>query len=237
MTSEIIVNSSKVDIKKILMPNGKMYTYYKPEGETWASIIENCVLPDWISYCNGHWVDFNNHESMWSFEKRTKNFLDRCAWIWIQDNPKGLESRYKSISHKVREIPMTECPDSISDYMYSDRQSPMDSNDSRFDVLCDELDDLLDYHKAEKPTKKRRTETKFNRIEKIIKQYPNAERAWCNVDSNNNFVFLGKEYHVPENIAGYERDPDRTDLMDRVYVVSYEGDLMFFDQNVFQIFF
>lgn len=218
------------------MPNGRMYTFYRDENETWDDMITKKVLPGWMDYCNDHWIDHGNHESMWSFEKRTKAFLDRCAWLWLQDNFSGLESKYKEMMHKVREIPISECAEGVSDFAYSDRKaSNANEGLERYNTLCEELDEFAPVPINLKTPKRRRKETRFNRISKLIKENPGAKRTWCCVDGENNFIYNGKLIHIPETVPGYELDSDRTDLMDRIFVIETDNSIQYFDQNVFPI--
>lgn len=198
-------NRSKGEYKKIIMPNGRMYTYFRSEHDTWGNVIANKVLPDWMAYCNAHWIDHGNHESMWSFEKRTKMFLDRCAWLWLQDNPAGLESKYKELMHKVREIPATECADAVSDMIYSDRKaSNQEEGSERYSMLCEMLDEKSPIDIRPKTPARKKKQTRFNRMAKIVHDNPNSKRTWCLVDGENNFIYSGVQYHIPETIPGYE---------------------------------
>ena len=226
-------NTYKGEFKRIIMPNGRKYTYYRDPSQTWNEVILEKVLPDWMGYCNDHWIDFGNHESMWSFEKRTKAFLDRCAWLWLQDHPDGLESRYKEMMHKVREIPASECADGISDYFYSDRK-PADINEGveRFKMLCESLDESAPVPVEVKVPRRKMRETRFNRLSKLIRKYPNAKRMWCSVDGDNNFTYNGNTFHIPETIKGYEVNSGRTDLMDRVFVLEDNGVLQIYNQEL-----
>lgn len=219
-----------MDIKKIMMPNGRLRTYYKGDHQTWTEIVENVILPDGSAYCESNWISAN-HEAIYSPEKRVKAFLDRCACLMALDNPSGLESAYKAMSHKVREIPATECPSAISDIFYSDRMPANDfDEDERFKALCERLDEK-DPRLKKKKIPKPRIETKYDRIEKLRKQMPDASRTWASVDAENCFTYKGKKYRLSDRAKGYERS-DRLDSMDRVLVVDDAGHLTFYDQNV-----
>lgn len=223
-----------MDVKKIIMPDGKMRTFYCGDDQTWSEVIQNVVLPIWQEYCNDHWIDHNNHESMWSFEKRTKAFLDRVAWLLLQDNPSGeIESNYKAMSHRVKEIPASECPSEITDCFYSQRIQPTDDLDEnqRFDLLIEKLD-AEDKRPKRAPSKKK-VETRFDRISKICKKYPTAKRTWCSVDAENNFVYHGAVHHIPDEIESYSVNNEKNDSMDRVLVVDDGKRIWYYDQNVF----
>lgn len=225
-----------MDVKKIIMPDGKMRTFYCGDDQTWLEIITKVVLPVWQDYCNDHWIDHSNHESMWSFEKRIKAFLDRIAWLIIKDEAGGdVETNYKAMVHKVREIPASECPAEISDMFYSQRSQPADSidEDERFGLLIDRLNE--EDKRPKRVTKKKKIETRFNRLSKIKKEHPAAEMVWCLVDSDNSFLYKGDEYEIPADTSGYDVIENQLDAMDRILVVDDGEELLFYDQNVFPI--
>lgn len=225
-----------MDVKKILMPDGRMRTFYCGDDQTWADIIQNVVLPTWQDYCNEHWIDHSNHESMWSFEKRTKSFLDRIAWLYIQSDPGELvESTYKAVTHKVKEIPVTECPSEVTDYLYSQRIQPSDDIDehSRFEILLDHIDE--EDKRPKSKSKRKKKETRFTRIAKVCKKYPDAKRTWCSVDANNDFTYQGVVHHIPEGVCGYDVFDGKHDAMDRILVVDDGGTLRYYDQNVLHV--
>lgn len=219
-----------MDIKKIMMPDGRLRTYFKGDHQTWTEIIQNVVLPDGFEYCESNWIS-TNHESMWAPEKRVKSFLDRCAYLMSLDNPSGLESAYKAMSHKVREIPASECPSAISDLLYSDRMPASDfDEDERFKALCERLNEI-DPRLKKKASPKKKADTKFNRIERICKQNPDATRTWVSVDGDNCFVYKEKEYRIPSYYKEYAYS-EKHDSMDRILIVDNNGLLTFYDQNV-----
>ena len=223
-----------MDVKKIIMPDGKMRTFYCGDDQTWSEVIQDVVLPIWQEYCNDHWIDHNNHESMWSFEKRIKAFLDRVAWLLLQDETGGeIESNYKAMTHRVREIPASECPSEISDYLYSQRMQPVDDIDEnqRFELLKEKLD--AEDKRPKRTVSKKKIETRFDRISKICKKYPEAKRTWCSVDANNDFVYCGVIHHVPDEMEAYHTDSNKIDSMDRVFVVDDGKHIVYYDQNVF----
>lgn len=220
-------------MKKIVMPDGKAQTFYRSEGQTWADVIQNTILPTWEAYCNEHWIDPNNHEAIWSFEKRTKGFLDRIAWLMIQDDPVGdVETKYKEVRREATQIPVSECPSYVGDYLYSTKIAPADDeqDDGRFEVLTENLDQRA---RRKSGAKKRRKETRFDRIEKIAKQNPRAKRTWCMVAADNSFVYKDKTYYVPAGASGYDTGGG-CEAMDRVLVVD-DGVMHLYDQSVFPI--
>lgn len=221
--------------KKILMPNCKIHTFYCGDHQTWGEIIETVILPKWAAYCNSHWIDYNNHDFKWSFENRVKAFLDRLGWLFMMDSPsKKIESEYKTMVHKVMEIPMTECMPSVGDMYYSQRTSPIDSEEEagRFQGLLDRLD-MID-KRPKRPPNYKKKDTRFNRIERIRKQSPNARFTWCIVDGDNGFLYDGKEYVIPDGDHGYHKNTgdDNVNSFDRILVVDHGSRIDFYSQTI-----
>lgn len=214
--------------KKVLMPNGDLRTYYCGDDQTWLQIITEKILPYWSQYCNRNWLS-ENHEAVYAPEKRVKWFLDRLGWLLIEGSG-GIESEYKAMIHKVREIPVTDCPAEISDRIYSDYTPPIEGGgEDAFETLIERLKEI-DKRKPPKP--KPHKETKFERIEKIRDAFPGCEFTWCGVDSDNTFEYKGKTYSIPEEMRGYIDDSQ----MDRILAVENEKRLAFYDQNVMDMY-
>lgn len=224
-----------MDVKKIMMPDGKLRTFFCGDDQTWSEVIKNVVLPMWQGYCNDHWIDHTNHESMWSFEKRTKAFLDRIAWLMLKDGSGGeVESAYKAMSHKVRELPASECPPEVNDYFYSQRVSPVEDieEDTRFDLLIEKLEE--EDKRPKRAAKKIKKETRFDRIARIHKQYPGARKVWCMVDADNCFSYMGADRRISDDAAGYKASENH-ESMDRVLVVDDGIHILYYDQNAFPL--
>lgn len=132
--------------------------------------------------------------------------------------------------HKVREIPVTECPADVYDKIYSDFSPPLESeDDERYNLLVERLNDV-DKRKTKKV--KPKTETRFERIGKIRKAFPGCEFTWCGVDADNTFEYKGRLYSVPDEMRGYVEDAQ----MDRILAVESESRLAFYDQNVLDMY-
>lgn len=219
-----------MDIKKIMMPDGRLRTYFKGDHQTWTEIVQNVILPDGSAYCESNWIS-TNHEAVYAPENRVKAFLDRCAYLMSLDNPSGLESAYKAMSHRVREVPASECPSAISDIFYSDRMPAGDfEEDERFKMLCERLDEA-DPRLKKKKEPRAKIETRFDRIAGIRKAMPDANMVWASVDAENCFLYNKKKYRVSSRAKGYGQS-DKLDSMDRVLIVDNAGELIFYDQNV-----
>ena len=223
-----------VEIKRIIMPNGVMRTYYRGENQTWEDIIRESILPECEAYCKENWLSIN-HEDLYCAERRVKAFLDRCAQL-ITKEYRDVESEYRAMSNKVREVPVTECPDEVSDLLYSDRQAPGEfENDNHYEFVLNRLEEI---DKRNKPKKqKKRRSTIFERMQEIDKQFPGSTKTWCKVDSRNRFTYKGQRYVVPRELPGYwhSSDPERG-VLDRILVVENEKNLRFYDQTVYNVF-
>lgn len=218
--------------KQILMPNGKVFTYYRDKDQTWAEIIESHILPYWQDYCNANWIS-PNHEEVYSPERRVKSLLDRLGFL-LTMRSEDVESEYKAMTHKVREIPVTECSSFINDMFYSEGEPPLYDDSERYKLLTEKLDQLVENRRKKKPLPHR--ETRFDRLTKIERSFPDSKRTWCIVDANNHFTYNGIEYTVPEEMQGYIDDTQDKVLMDRILVVESENALRFYDQNVQNMF-
>ena len=234
-TSVVKDNGKLAEIKRVLMPNGQMRTYYRGENQTWAEIVQNVILKDWEDYCNTNWISAN-HEEVYAPEKKVKAFLDRCAYLMAKDSG-AVESEYKQSVRASKEIPVTECPPAVGDTLYSNRQTPQEEYEQeRYEVLCDKLD------KRKVASKKKRVDTRFDRITRIKRQYPKATLTWCIVDAANKFTYRNTRYTVPSDMEGYWKAPNEERLggslgvMDRILVVEDKRHLVFYDQSLYNAF-
>ncbi|MDH6674416.1 hypothetical protein M2277_005108 [Paenibacillus sp. LBL] len=81
---------------------------------------------------------------------------------------------------------------------------------------------------------------KFEKLQEIVRLYPNAVKQWCIVDIENYFVFEGEKYCIDERLESYKvsNTPSDTDdwtnesEMDSILCVKEGETLRFFDQNV-----
>jgi hypothetical protein len=232
------------EIKRIMMPNGVFRTFYCDEGQTWAEVIENVVLPEASDYCYQNWIS-PNHEDMFCAEKRVKSFLDRCAYLITKDGGSayGIESEYKAMSHKVREIPVSECPPEISDMFYADRKAPVDDEDSdaRYQTLTERLVETAKAKNVRSssalPKRSKIGSSRFERMTEIDRSFPGNTKTWCVVDADNYFEYRGKRYKIPRDMHGYYSTGNGIGSMDRLLVVETEDALRFYDQNVENVFY
>ena len=211
--------------KEIWMPNGEKRTYYCGDEQSWEQIITEKILPYWEQYCDTNWISWINHEAVYAPERRVKSFLDRLGWLLIE-GAEGIESKYKAMTHRVREIPVTECPADITDLLYSDRIPPFDEEDE--DHFEGVVERLAEVDKRKPRPRKDWPKTRFEKIEEIKRTFPGCRLTWCIVDGENTFEYDGRKYEVPEEMRGYIDDMQ----MDRILAVENDKALRFYDQGV-----
>ena len=232
-------------IEKIITPLGGTLSVHGLTQEDVADRVRDVVVPYWESYCSSHWLS-SNHEDLLCPERRVKFFLDRCGTLLVFGLP-GIETRYKEMAHKVREIPMSDCPATIRNCMYSGKILPDDvsaafAEESRFAELQDKLDSKAEgkYRGMPVVTSKRRTkpkarvETAFDRAQEIRKDYPNATIEICTVATDGIFRYHGKDYSVasrPE-YRSVNTPAGEYYAMDKVAVVDTGILLRLYDQNL-----
>lgn len=214
--------------KRFYMPDGTKRTYYCGDDQTWDEIIREKILPYWQNYCEGNWLSAN-HEEIYAPERRVKWFLDSLAYALVEGGD-GVESEYREKKHKANEIPVSECPDTLSDYLYADRTPPVGEGTESFERLVEQVSELLPQRAPSKRYRDRNAKTTvFQRIGQIAKELPDSERTWCIVDATDHFVYKGTRYLIPDEMRiKYKEDPQ----MDRILAVETPNTLRFYDQTV-----
>lgn len=214
--------------RRFYMPDGTKRTYYCGDDQTWDEIIRERILPYWERYCNGNWLS-PNHEEVYAPEKRVKWFLDSLGYALVEGEER-IESEYMEKAHKAREIPISECPDTLRDYLYSDRTPPVGEGAENFEKVLETVSELLPKRPPSKKfTARNNKTTKFQRLEQIAKQFPDSIRTWCIVDATDHFNYNGARYIIPDEMRiKYKEDPQ----MDRILVVETQSALRFYDQTV-----
>lgn len=165
-----------------------------------------------------------------------KAFLDRCGTLMLYGLP-GIETKYKKLVHRVREIPMSDCPTSIRGMFYSGKAVPDDPNagkdeESRFEALKEKHHDMA----PAKPRKRNSvvTDSRFQRAQEIRKQYPSARIEICTVDTDGVFHYGGSLYSVASHpeYNGTLTPSGMYYAMDKVTVVDRGVLLRLYDQNL-----
>lgn len=148
-----------------------------------------------------------------------------------------IETRYKEMAHRVREIPMSDCPPIIRNSLYAGKVAPDDpgvsaEEESRFEVLKEKHHDMP----PAKPRKRNNvvTDTRFHRAQEIREAYPKAAIAICTVATDGIFRYRDADYSVA-SVPEYGCVPTPSGdfyPMDRVTVVDTGLLLRLYDQNL-----
>ena len=203
-------------------------------------MIEKYLLDPWEAHCLKNWMNANKGGAF-SPEDRIKYFLDGCANVLLHGNMEDILSRYKEIMRGKTEIPVSSCPSSLKDYLFSGSQAPVEeSEDMMFELILEDVDAKAEIYTKKKPVKKKeRAQTRFDRIQNIRADYPGCEMTTCIVDTENFFECFGNTYQVDDAVKQYQPKRTREGMifdMDRVIGVEAEdGEIAFFDQDMFHI--
>lgn len=81
---------------------------------------------------------------------------------------------------------------------------------------------------------------KFEKLQGIVKSYPDAIKQWCIVDTENRFEFDGVVYCIDERLECYKVSNTANDTedwtneseMDSILCVKDGDHVLFYDQNV-----
>ena len=235
-------------IEQIYTPAGGLLEVHGMTREDVSDKVRNVIVPYWEDYCDAHWLS-PNHEDKLCPERRVKAFLDRCGTLMLFGLP-GIETRYKEMARKVREIPMSDCPQPIRNCIYGGKPLPNDKailaeEESRFETLMDRTingtlakDVQRDVHKDMPPAKPRKrqrpADTRFKRAEEIRKQYPKAAITICTVTTDGAFQYRDKDYSVAEFPEYKSILTPRGEYyaMDRVTIVDTGVLIRVYDQNL-----
>jgi len=121
-----------------------------------------------------------------------------------------------------REIAVSSCPSCIQDLFYAGAgvlRSDAEEEKTRFAQTLEDCNRVLDRKDSRR---KERTETKFDRLEKVRSMYPGSAIEACTVDTDNVFRWREDIYRISDSLSQYR--PEDTDCgeyyaMDRVLVV------------------
>ena len=217
--------------KTVYLPDGSRKTYFCGDNQTWLEIVNTVILPKWTKYCSSNWIS-PNPDAMYSSERRVKGFLDRLAWLLLGDiDARG--SMYKEMMREVREIPVSECSPDVENFLMSSAKPPVTGEDSKM------KDTMPEKVASPKRKKKKPPEdwTTFERAQKLRETYPTALITFCVVNTENEFTYGGKRYHIKDSVEQYH--PKNTSLgllydMDQIAVVDAER-LHWYDQKLVPI--
>lgn len=218
---------------KIYFPNGANtllpYGTYEEKLDRAKALIDA-----WEPYLEGNWIS-TNYTDVLCGENKVKRFLDGLAYYLLLGS-EGIVTDYKELMNGKREIPVSSCPQQISDMVYGtgcaarqpdEESTPIEDNESRMKITV----------KTKKP-RSGKSKRELN-LEMIRKTYGRIDHfRTCIVDTDNNFSFNGDKYHIDESVTEYA--PKHTALgdlydMDAVYVFSMRGDPPLFTNANYEI--
>ena len=168
--------------------------------------------------------------------------LDRCGTLLLRDIPKGEQdtlTSYKEMIVGSREISVSDCPEGIAQMAEDgaiDIGSASIDDRQRYALLIEKLDARERIGQAaETSLRRRKRETRFDRLNAIGREYPNCAMHGCRVDVDGVFLFHGDRYRIDGACAQYAprktRYGDQYD-MDRVIVIACPGGgVIFADQD------
>ena len=144
-------------------------------------------------------------------------------------NTQGIETDYKKVMHAKREIPASNCPIFVENFMYaSGSTTHIIGKDERtaFDVMTSRLDAKAEKYETKKQQHIRR-ESKFHKHERLGIR----GGEWCRVDTDGIFEYNGNRYEIDKDATQYQ--PIETEIgllydMDRILVTGNEE---FYDMN------
>lgn len=221
-----------------------LYQVYLPNGATWRLSVGTTeerlakaqeLLDVWTPYCLSAWD--KDDGDMYSPANKVKRFLNSLAYYLLLGNTDGIVTDYKDMMNGKREIPVSSCPTSIENLVYS--SSSMGRSDGGNDELNEFLANLDDLPKPKRTYKKK--ETRYDRVENAKKEYgdsadlgPLFHRSI--VDTENHFVFHDHTYVIDTRLAPqYDCNDEGAYGMDSIWIAYSCGDdvnhLGFYDQD------
>lgn len=228
-------------VEKVFFPNGGSCIFQKKENETWADVVRERILPKWEEYCNTHWIS-ENHEDIYAAEKRVKAFLDRCAYIMLQDDPGGVESKHKEMVRRVREFPISDCPPLMGELLYSSTRTADDENEAlaenRFSITLEAKEEAIPITKRPKRHTKKYEKMRYDKITELKDRFPNGRFSWARVWTDNTFTSEEHVFEINKALPQYQPKKTREGLyyeMDSVLVVWNNDGVHLYDQNVDEI--
>lgn len=218
-----------------------LYQVYLPNGATWRLSVGTLeerkakvdeLLATWKPYCLSAWD--KDDGSMYSPANKVKRFLNSLAYYLLLGNTEGIVTDYKDMMNGKREIPVSSCPTSIENLVYS--SSSMGKSDGGGDDLSEFLANLDD---LPKPKRYKKKETRYDRVMAAREEIGPCFRR-CVVNTDNEFVFDDKTYRIDVRLAPqYDCDDEGVYGMDNIWVAYDMEDhpvrLGFYDQNFTKI--
>lgn len=168
--------------------------------------------------------------------------MDRCGTLLLRDvvaEDRDTLTIYKEEALKNREINMSDCPAIVLQLLETGKLDTASLN-------CDERRELQAFLNGSasdegdaRCKKAKRRETRFERINGLMKRFPGGKLTAVSVDTDNQFYYNDRRFEIDSSLKGYAprhtRYGDQYD-MDRVMVMDCgNGSLHFADQDGYDI--
>lgn len=226
---------------RIVDLNGKTINIFRGQDQTWADVVSRAKLPARFEFCLRHWMSDDPVDT--ETEERIKAYLSRVGYILIQDKPDGrIITDYKELRDKVAMIPVSGYPKLENlyygnlDEMSESGTVPGRENSERMTKAEKKVYDALTKPKRV-PASIKKMQEKRKRIDEVRAKHPGANFVYAIVDTDNDFTFKGKRYHI-DHLRQYEPKAVRDDLlydMDHVVCVKDKGNVFFYDEDFYDI--
>ena len=169
-----------------------------------------------------NWLS-ENHEQSFAPEHRVKRLLDRCGTLLLRDVPqeeRDTLTSYKEMVIGRREISVTCCPAAVAE-MYDSGAVDLTKLKPDDKLEYEMLTDRLALPETRKPARPR-SETKFDRLQKVRAGHPQCVLTSERVDTDGCFTFMGCGYRIDPGFNKYSPHNTRYGAqydMDRVLIL------------------
>ena len=136
-------------------------------------------------------------------------------------------------------VPFSECPESIQAMLEGGSLQSINMSSDQQRQMRDFLSGMDELPAKKQSEPKRRTPTKFERLQAFDKRFPGCRRSYARVDVDNCFTYGGGQFVLNKSLEQYA--PHRTRYgdqydMDQVLVIQCaDGALHFADQEGYDI--
>lgn len=174
---------------------------------------------------------------MYTPEIKIEHFLDSMGSIFLYGHTNGLETKYKSVMHSKREIPVSSCTSEIDNIFYASTSysgDTLEEEKAAFQNMLERLDERAEAYEVKKPPKKRQ-QSKFSK--KLAKGITGGQ--WYRVDTDGKFWIENNRYLIDDQEIQYQPIPtDYGDYyaMDKIlYANGRFYDMNYDEVTVYQI--
>ena len=138
---------------------------------------------------------------MFTPESKVKRLLDSLGYYLLLGHTDGIVTDYKRVMHAKREIPVSSCPSSVENILYSTgggTESIDADEEERFDLILDRLDHKASIYNGPRKPKKKIESGQHKRMRLGI-----HGGVWCRVDTDNKFWFNNEQYIIDDQAVQY----------------------------------